>query len=161
MLLLSVYVIFEGINYYNAINERMTVAFDQSPGFFPTIIGFALLACSILLLVRSLKGVGVVGNLNSAKEGAASFLKSPVALKSLIGCGWMGIYIFVLLPYLGFVLGSILFLVVMIVFLEFSTLKESDSKTAIISVVKYAVISGITVGLTAGLFQGIFRVPLP
>jgi len=161
MLLLSIFVIFESINYYNAINQRMATAFDQSPGFFPAIIGFALLACSILLLVRSIKGVGVIGNLNTAKEGAVSFLKSPVALKSLIGCSWMGIYIFALLPQFGFVVGSMMFLIVLIVFLELPTLKTVDSRTAAISVVKYVVISGITVGLTAGLFQGIFRVPLP
>ena len=161
MLALSIYVMFESINYYNAINQRMATAFDQSPGFFPMIVGVALFVCSILLLVRSLKGVGVMGNLNAAKEGASSFLKSPVALRSLIGCSWMGIYIFILLPMLSFVAGSIVFLVVMMIFLELPELKKAEKKAAVISVVQYVVISGITVGLTAGLFQGIFRVPLP
>ena len=161
MLILSVYVVFESISYYHAINRRIATAFHQSPGFFPAIVGGALLVCSILLLVKSLKGGAFTEIIRNIKEGSTSFLKSPVALRSFLGCAWMGIYIFGLLPTLSFVLGSFIFLIVMIVALELPTLKAADTKTAIISVVRYVVIAGVTVGAISGLFQGIFRVPLP
>ena len=161
MLLLSVYVIFESFNYYQAINRRIATDFHQSPGFFPMIVGGALLVCSVMLLVKSVKGGAFMENIRNIQAGATSFLKSPVALRSFIGCGWMAVYIFGLLPALSFVLGSFIFLVVMMLFLEAKTLLSVDRKTAIISIIKYMVISGATVGAISGLFQGIFRVPLP
>ena len=161
MLALSVYVIVESMDFYSILSQRMGTPFTQSPGFFTMIIGVVLLACSVLLLVRSVRGGAFAENIQKIKEGSTNFLKSPVALRSLIGCSWMGIYIFVLLPYLGFVIGSLIFLIVMMTFVEAPSFKGADTKMIALSVVKYAVISGIAVGATSGLFQIIFRVPLP
>ena len=161
LLLLSIYIISESIRYYNEINQRIATTFHQSPGFFTMIIGSALLICSVLLLIRSLRGGAFGENISKIRTGAVTFVKSPVALKALIGCTWMGVYIFVLLPAIGFVAGSILFLVLMMIFLQVGDYKNSGAKVIARKIIRYLVISSIAVGATAAVFQGIFRVPLP
>ena len=161
LLALSVYVIVESIGFYIEINQRMTLAFHQSPGFFTSIIGVALFICSLLLLIRSLKGSSVFAHLKSIKSGAADFFKSPYTRKAFVGCLWMGFYIYVLLPFLSFLVGSIVFLVVLILFLLADTLIGADKKTIIRTVAKICVISTAFVWAVFGMFQLFFRVPLP
>lgn len=161
MLLLSIYVISESVRFYNEINQRMPTAFHQSPGFFTIIVGVALLICSVLLLIRSVKGGSMPENIRRIKEGSAAFLKSPVFPKASIGCIWMGIYIFLLLPRLGYAVGSIIFLVVIMIFLQFEELREASPKTIALNILKYAVISVLSIGASVVLFQMVFGVPLP
>ena len=158
---LSVYVIVEGYKYYQGIQIRGRTPFYESPGFFPIVIGGALLFCSLMMLVRSLKG-GMFGeNIRNIKEGASTFLKSPMALKAFIGCVWMGLYVYVLLPAFRFRLGSMIFLLGFIFFLQGKEMLSSDLKRTVVSIVKIFVISGVTVLTTHYLFQVLFRVPLP
>ena len=161
LLALSVYVIVESIGFYNEINRRMTLVFHQSPGFYTSILGVALFICSLLLLIRSLKGSHVSEHLKSIKSGAVVFFKSPNTRKAFIGCAWMGLYIYFLLPFLSFLVGTIIFLFVLIMFLLADTLLGADKKTIIRTVVKIFVISTAFVWGVYGLFQLFFRVPLP
>ena len=158
---LSVYVISESIRFYNEINQRMPTPFSQSPGFFTGIIGGALFICSVLLFVRSVKGGAFAENFKKIKEGSSGFLKSPVFLKGLIGCVWMGLYIFLLLPVFGYAVGSVIFLVIMMIFLQNEELRVANPKTIAISIIKYVLVSVISVGALVVLFQNVFGVPLP
>ena len=158
---LAVYVISESIRFYNEINLRMPTPFTQSPGFFTGIIGGALLICSVLLFVRSIKGGVLAENFNKIKEGSTSFLKSPVFLKGLIGCVWMGLYIFLLLPIFGYAVGSVIFLILMMMFLQNEELREGNLKSNAINILKYVVVSVVSVGALVLLFQNVFGVPLP
>ena len=158
---LSVYVIFEGRRYYQAIQARGAIVFHESPGFLPVIIGTAMLVCSILLLVRSIKGGALGENLQKIKTAAVDLVKMPTIHKAIIGCSWMGLYIFVLLRAWGFVTASVIFLVIFMAFLQFEKLRSSTKKGIFILFAKYTSISVISVGFTYVMFQVIFRVPLP
>ena len=160
-LALSVYVIIEGFTYYEGIQRRGATPFYLSPGLYPVMIGCALLFCSIILLVRSVMGGDFKETLQNLKSGTIAFLKSPTALRSLIGSLWMGIYIFFLLQGLGYLIGSTIFLIGLMAFLQLDTLKASSTKDIVISLAKYALISSIAAGATYVLFQILFRVPLP
>lgn len=160
-LAMSAYAIIEGFNYYQGIQARGDVPFYESPGFFPVIIGCGLFVCSVMLLVRSIKGTSLGELFSQLKNGSATFVKSPLALRALIGCLWMGLYVFVLLRNLGFVLSSILFLVVIMVFLQWRKVFGSDKKAAAWLVIKILLVSVISIVMTYVLFQTIFRVPLP
>lgn len=139
----------------------MATEFHQSPGFFTFFVGCVLLFCSVLLLIRSLKGGGLATNMGNIKEGATNFLKSPTAIRALIGCSWMGIYIYFLLPTFRFFAASIIFLIVLITFLNSHSFAKMDTKSIAVSVVKFSVISLIAVGFTYVLFNMFFGVPLP
>ena len=161
LMALSIFVLIESYSYYQTQNERVVVVFHQSAGFFPIVIGSALLICSILLFIRSVRGGAFKENFVKIKEGAIAFLKTTTAFRALVGCIWMGIYVFVLLQRIGFAMGTPVFLVLMMTFLQFQDLKEAGLKRAIWSIVKYILISVGIVGFTYVLFQVIFRVPLP
>ena len=158
---LSVYVILEGYGYYQAIQVRGHTPFYESPGFFPMVIGGALLICSIMLLARSLRGNELASNIKNIKDGAQSFLKSATALKSLIGCTWMGLYVFFLLPQFNFRLGSVIFLVGLILFLQVRKIYEMEALARVKALATILTASIISVLATYQLFQVIFRVPLP
>jgi len=115
----------------------------------------------VLLLIRSVRGGAFIENFRKIKEGTVEFVKTPTALRSVLGILWMGIYIFVLLPQLSFIIGSMIFLVVMITALLARTLVNADKKTIAISVAKTVVISAFAVFATYGVFSMFFRVPLP
>ena len=158
---LSIYMISESIRFHSVVDARIATPFIRSPGFFPMIIGVGMLLCSLLLLVRSLRGIAFREIIQNIIETAITIVKSPVTFKAVIGCSWMGAYIFVLLPHLGFVSGSILFLVVLMIFLQYKEWMNSGAKVIIKKLARYLVTSAVSVGLTAAVFNGIFGVPLP
>ena len=161
LMALSVYVIFEGYSYYQAIQVRGVSPFYESPGFFPVIVGSGLLICSVMLLVRSLKGGALAENVAMAASGFKNFVTSDVAWRALLGCAWMGFYVFFLLSWLGFILASFLFLIVLMTFLHLDKIIGVDVKSVALTFVKIVVVTGVTVGMLFGVFNGIFGVPLP
>ena len=161
LLILSFYVISESIRFHNEFSRRIATVFHQSPGFFPFMIGIALLVCAVLLLIRSLKDSSILESAGKIKSGVIDFLKSPATLKAFVGCAWMGVYIYILLPALNFLVGSIIFLVVFISFLQAGTLIGAGIKTVTFSVLKTVTISVLSIGAIYSLFQLFFRVPLP
>jgi len=159
MLLLSIYVLFESWSFYT--NQRIPTPFYESPGFFPFILGGALLVCSVVLLIRSVVGGVFLQNFTKLKEGTVTFVKSPTALRATLGILWMGVYIFILLPVLSFLVGTMLFLIVMITALSIPSFAGADKRKIGISVAKIVAISAVAVFATYGVFGLLFRVPLP
>ena len=159
MIALSIYVLVESWGFYT--NQRMPVPFYNSPGFFPFILGCALLICAVIMLIRSVSGGAFFDNFKKLKDGGLEFIKSPTAYRSAIGISWMGIYIFVLLPRLSFIFGTIVFLLVMITALMYPTFDLSDKKATAVSMAKIVAIILVSVFSTYGLFAVFFGVPLP
>ena len=82
-----------------------------SPGLTPTILGIGILFCAILLLLRSLKGIGVAAVMRDVAKAAKALATSKLIHFSLIGIAWMALYIFFLIETLGYALSSLIFLI--------------------------------------------------
>ncbi|MBQ2990876.1 MAG: hypothetical protein IJD60_06260 [Clostridia bacterium] len=82
-----------------------------SPGLTPTILGVGILFCAVLLLLRSLKGVGVAAVMGDTLQAAKALCTSSLIHFSLIGIAWMAFYIFFLIEMLGYALSSLIFLI--------------------------------------------------
>jgi len=82
-----------------------------SPGLTPTILGIGILFCAILLLLRSLKGVGLSVVMGDTAKAAKAFFTSELIHFSLLGIAWMAFYIFYLMELLGYALSSLIFLI--------------------------------------------------
>lgn len=157
-IILSVYVIFESMNIYKDAGELLY----ESPGLTPLILGVGLLICGTLLLVRSLIGEGIGTHIENLKNGAAEVFKSVVFRKALIGIALMLIYVFVLLELIGYTASSAVFMIVMMLFLNYEDIKETEgSSKKAIKVVKVFMIPLIVVAVTWVAFQKGFGVPLP
>jgi len=132
---------------------RMTIDSGEvlyySPGLMPLILGCGLLVCTVGLFFRSIKDKGLSKNLEDLKQGISAFVKSDVVKKTAIGLIIMGIYVFVLLERLHFVIASLIFLIVFSLFLKSG------------SIIKIIILSVVTVGLIYVVFQMGFGVPLP
>ena len=120
-----------------------------SPSLTPTILGVGIIFCSLLLLVRSLRGVGVAAVLCDVGKAAKAFLSSKLIHFSLIGIAWMAIYIFFLVEFLGYALSSLIFLIGIMLLL-------GASKKRWIFVISLVAVMAVVV-----LFQGIFHIRLP
>lgn len=82
-----------------------------SPGLTPTILGIGILFCAVLLLLRSLKGIGVAAVMGDVAKAAKALATSKLIHFSLIGIAWMALYIFFLIETLGYALSSLIFLI--------------------------------------------------
>lgn len=145
LIITALYVIYESLDIYEQAKEPMYL----SPALAPLILGCALLLCSILLFVNSIKDGGPSARI---QELAAWFgqIKGEAATKSmLIGTIIIGIYTYFLLGTLPFMLATLIFMVALMMYLKVG------------SFAKILIISIITVAATHGLFQELFRVPLP
>jgi len=158
---LGIFIVTQSYGYYQAIQVRGDIGFYRSPGFFPTLAGAPLFFLSFLLLIRSLKGGAFKQNLLTLKTSAITLIKSPTIHKAIVGCIWMGLYVFFLMPQLGFIISSILFLVAFIVFLQYERLRDASGKSRALLLLKYVIISCAAVYPTYAVFRMIFRVPLP
>lgn len=147
-LALSVYMVIEGIRYHQDITRRMALAFYESPGFFPVIVGSVMFVCSLMLLVRSTKGGALGENLQKLKDGASALMNKDM-LFACVGIAIMGLYIFIVLPFLGFLLASIIFLVGIMLYLK----AGHWAKILLIAI--------SIVGISVAVVSMIFRAPLP
>jgi hypothetical protein len=143
--LLSIYVIIDSIRMYLDAGEKMY----YSPAFLPLILGVGLLICAGILMSRSLKGVGTSATLAQVKESAVRVVRSETVKKALIGLCIMGAYVFVLLPMLGFIISTLIFIVTMMMFMKVGSL------------IKIVLIAVIIVGAVYVTFQMAFGVLLP
>ena len=158
---LSIYVIISAFGYHGEIQSRGNIVWNQSPGFFPIIVGSALLFCSIILLIRSIKGSGVKAHLQTVGAGAKEFFTSKMTLRAVIGLIWMGLFVFVFLEMLGFVVSSLLYAITLMVYLQAGDIFRKPLGKAIVHILILAVIATVVVFATYFLFQEIFRAPLP
>lgn len=145
---ISIYMIVEGFRYHADITQRQDLPFYGSPGFFPVVIGGGMLICSILLFIRSIKGGAFKENIQKIAAGAKA-LANKETLYTIGGIGIMALYVFVALPMLGYVIGSLLFLVGIMLYLKAG------------HIVKILLVSGAVIGISFFVVQVIFRAPLP
>jgi len=158
---LSIYVIVSAFGYHDQIQSRGNIVWNQSPGFFPIIVGVALLICSIILFLRSIKGSGIWAHIQTVGAGAKEFFTSKMTLRAVIGLIWMGLFVFVFLEMLGFVVSSLLYSITLMVYLQAGDIFRKPAGKAILHILILAVIATAVVFATYFLFQEIFRAPLP
>lgn len=144
LIIIGVYIIASGVGIYHKAKEPLHV----SPGLFPIILGCALILCSILLLISSLKDGGVKQRIEEIKGWAGHTFKEKATISMIVGTVIMGIYSFVLLSILPFWLGSLIFMIFLFIYLNAA------------SVIKILILSGGSVLAIILLFQVLFRVPL-
>ena len=120
-----------------------------SPGLTPTILGIGIVFCALLLLLRSLKGVGCAVVMGDVAKATKALCTSKLIHFSLIGIAWMAFYIFFLMELLGFALSSLIFL------LGIMFILKATKKRWILLISFVAVIAVVV------LFQGIFHIRLP
>ena len=120
-----------------------------SPSLTPTILGVGIIFCSLLLLVRSLRGVGIATVLGDVAKATKELCTSKLIHFSLLGIAWMAIYIFFLMELLGFALSSLIFLLGIMFILK-------ATKKRWIFLISFVAVVAIVV-----LFQGIFHIRLP
>lgn len=120
-----------------------------SPSLTPTILGVGIIFCAVLLLLRSLKGVGLATVLGDTAKAFKAFCSSRLIHFSLLGIAWMALYIFVLVELLGYALSSFVFLIGIMLMLGATKKKW------------IAVISLVAVVAVVVLFQVIFHIRLP
>lgn len=120
-----------------------------SPSLTPTILGVGIIFCSLLLLVRSLRGVGIAAVLGDVAKATKELCTSKLIHFSLLGIAWMAIYIFFLMELLGFALSSLIFLLGIMFILK-------ATKKRWIFLISFVAVVAIVV-----LFQGIFHIRLP
>jgi hypothetical protein len=129
--------------------QKSRKAFYASPGFMPIIIAAALFLLGLSLMLQSLKDSSVKENLRRLIDAAPRGFRSLRFRNSVIGLGFFGVYIYILLRFLPFWLASLILLFVCFIFLKAS------------GFVKCVIISGLSVGGIVLIFQIVFRVPMP
>ncbi len=142
---ISIFVIVESIRMYFDSGD----VFYYSPGLLSFIMGVGLFICSVMLFKRSLNGTHIKEIFTAVKDGSKDFLFSDVAKRACVGLILMGLYVYILLPYLGFVIATWIFLMVFMLFLKAG------------SILKVLILSTSTVAIIYVMFQVIFGVPLP
>ena len=120
-----------------------------SPGLMPMILGTALLFCSLFYFAQSLKDGGFSARIQETREWFHNTVSDKTTHSMTVGVLIMAFYTFVLLSFLPFWLSSLIFMIILMLYLK----AESP--------VKILVISGGAVALIVLLFQVLFRVPLP
>jgi|GEM_PF-5060665 len=145
LILTSFYVIYGSIDIYQQAKEPMYL----SPALMPLTLGVLLLFCSLLLLAASLKGSNPGERWAEFRQWWDAVKKEESTKSMFIGTIIIGLYTYVLLPLVPFVVSTSIFLLVLMAYLKVG------SKGKII------IISAATVAIVFGLFQGLFHVPLP
>lgn len=131
------------------ISKESGGLFYDAPGFLPILLGYALIGCSILLLVSSLKEGGFSARTGELKQWWNTRVRRKTTLTTLIGILMMGIYSFFLFRVLPFWISSVIFLVGIMAYLRAAGL------------IKIILISAGTVLAVVVFFQTGFRIQLP
>ena len=119
-----------------------------SPGLMPRFLGIALIICALFLLARSLKG-GAGPVLSKVAESAKAVCANALVRQTLLGLVVIAVYIFFLVELLGFTLGTIVFLCIIMYMLKAGSKK------------KIAFISVVTAIAIVIVFTDIFHIRLP
>lgn len=145
MIALGIYVLIAGVG----INRDVGGVYYDAPGFLPVLLGIALSACSLLLLIASLKDGGLRARMAEMKAWVHERLRSKDAAITLVGIAIMFVYSFVLFELVPFWLSSFIFLIGIMAYLKATRL------------LKGLLISACTVAVIVVFFQLGFRVQLP
>lgn len=120
-----------------------------SAGLMPLILGCALLFCSILFLIGSLKDGGIRARCAELKTWVHELATDKTVHSMIVGVIIMALYTYVLLSFLPFWLASLIFTIALMLYLKAAT------------PVRIVLLSAGTVAFIVVLFQVMFRVPLP
>jgi hypothetical protein len=145
LIAVSLFILGSGYKIHIDSGEHISV----SPGLLPIILGFALLLCSVIQFFRCTKDVGLFEGIIQIKKWTKERIKEENTKRMFIGTVILGIYTFILLAFLPFWLASIIFMVMLMLYLRAT------------SFFKILIISGTSIGAVVILFQILFRVPLP
>lgn len=86
--------------------------FTESPGLFPFLVGCCTIVLGILYLARSIRRGGGF-RLNGIGQACGDFWKEPGTKKTLSSVLFIGLYIFVGIPLLGFYISSGIFMLIL------------------------------------------------
>lgn len=145
LFLIGGYITWESWN----IHEDVGGPLYASPGFLTLFLGSMLLLTSVLLFTRTVKNVGVAGNVAAVKRWFGDFVKSVDTQNMLKGIVILAVFTFFLLPRFPFLLASVIFM--------FALMKIMNAG----STLKIALISSSVSICVFVLFQVIFKIPLP
>lgn len=145
LIITALYVIYESVDIYEKAKEPMYL----SPALVPFVLSVALLLCSLILFVNSVKDGGMSARVHELSAWFVQIKGEAATKRMLIGTIIIGIYTYFLLGELPFMVATLIFMVVLMMYLKVG------------SFVKILIISVATVAATHGLFQELFRVPLP
>jgi hypothetical protein len=154
--LFSLFVIVSGyqIVHESYLSPYNIESFMLSPGLLPVVLGYVLLFCCILLFLQSTKSQNtrketIIAHVNESKRWAESLKTNPNVFYTVGGVLIIFLYTFVLLANLSFIISSVIFLIILMMFLHAT------------NIWKIAIISIITVALIVLLFQVCFNTVLP
>lgn len=122
-----------------------------SPLVFPFLVGVTLLVCWILTLIKEIKNAGAKKSEESPNEPNEVLHDTIIAVIFIIG---VLIYA-VLIKKIGFIIGSILFLSIIMVLMNY------DESKMLKRVGKAAIVSCVAVPLLYFVFHEVFKVMLP
>ena len=145
LFLIAGYIIWESWR----IHENVGGPLYASPGFLTLFLGSMLLLTSVLLFTRTVKNVGVAGNIRAVSNWFGGFIKNTDTKNMLKGIGILAIFTFFLLPRFPFLLASVIFMFFLMKVMN----AGSNLKIALIS-------SSVSICVFV-LFQVIFKIPLP
>lgn len=147
LLLVSGFVLQQCADIYTEAGVPMNV----SPALLPLFLGCCLLLCSIILLLRTLKGQRASVLTSLIICGVKGWFKSAESewQRVLGGVFLLGVYIFLLIPIFEFWLSTSIFLISTYLFLRATSLW------------KMGIITLGSVGGIILLFQQVFNVNLP
>ncbi|WP_312815794.1 tripartite tricarboxylate transporter TctB family protein [Sedimentibacter sp.] len=136
------------ISIYGIVNSKGIELFSvTSPLIFPFLVGVTLLVCWILTIIKGIKNA-VTTNKDDSKELLHDMV---VAIIYIIGVLTYSLVI----DKIGFILGSILFLITGMVFMNYDEEKYSKK------IINAAIVSCITVPVLYYVFHEVFKVMLP
>lgn len=121
----------------------------SSPGFLTLFLGSVLMLTSVLLFTRTVKNVGIAGNIQIVKSWFGAFVKNQETQNMLKGLAVLAIFTFFLLPRFPFLLASVIFM--------FALMKVMDAGSNL-KIVIIAMSVSVSVYV---LFQVVFKIPLP
>ncbi|MCR8633425.1 tripartite tricarboxylate transporter TctB family protein [Paenibacillus radicis (ex Xue et al. 2023)] len=145
LFLLSLFIVWES----NNIRVNAGGPIYSSPGLLPLFIGSMLMLCSILLFFKTLKHVGISGNIRALGAWFPQFIKNKDVLNMLAGIAIIGIFTFILIPRFPFMLSSFIFLVFLMKIMEAGSYRKIILTAASVSIFIYV------------LFEIGFNVTLP
>ena len=121
----------------------------SSPGFLTLFLGTMLMFTSVLLFSRTLKNIGIAGNIQAVKMWFGIFIRRTDTQNMFKGIAILAVFTFFLLPRFPFLLASMIFM--------FALMKIMDAGSNI----KIALVSSTVSVCVFVLFQVVFKIPLP
>lgn len=129
-------------------NQGIELISTESPLVFPFLIGVTLLVCWILTIILDIKKANAKQSFEESKELLHDIIVAFIFV--------IGVLIYtVVIDIIGFMVGTILFLIIGMAFMNY------DESKIVIRIRNAAIVSCITVPLLYYVFHEVFKVMLP